>query len=306
MTGHVIAVGNMKGGVGKTAAVVALSQALAADAPGNRILVIDVDAQASASNCIAGDALHAGLIENGRTIDAFLEDLLLKEGAGKPIEHYVRAAVSRVMHKGNQLEIDLLAASPNLRGIERGLIHGLTRSGRDMAWIEREMCTILAGEIARLRQHYAYIVIDTAPGISLMTEALMRIADLVVVPVIPDYLSVLGLNAYRQNVWNSFADLDSRLPVPPRLPQVLISRFRVQMNMHARMVQHLREQAAAPNPAIALFAAKLPEAALVPAAIERTAIDFPLFLNLWGDLIPVLQSVVDEIKEALARPARGG
>lgn len=301
MRGSVIAVGNMKGGVGKTASVVALSQAIAADDRANDVLVIDVDAQASASFVIAGDALHTSLIESGKTVDTYLNNFFIAKSK-RPLAEFVQSGVSTVSHSGNQLRISLIPSSPNLRGVERGLIHVLTRTGRNMEQIEVAMCVLIGEQLESLRQRYTHILIDCAPGISLLTEASMRVADLVVVPTIPDYLSVLGLNAFRANVWTQMVEVGGKLPSPPRLPRVLISRFKSNVNMQNRMVASLRELAAGKAAEFRVLQAMIPEAQAVPAALERTATDYPLFLSLWGPVAPVLQSAVEEIREALASP----
>ena len=65
MPGTLIAVANMKGGVGTTTTVVSLAEALAADND-DFVLVVDLDPQASASLAIAGDEGLAKLITEGR------------------------------------------------------------------------------------------------------------------------------------------------------------------------------------------------------------------------------------------------
>ncbi len=93
MTAHVLAVVNMKGGVGKTATVVSVAETLAARGLGP-ILVIDVDTQASASYSLAGDEQLKELITSGKTIDQFLERRLLKnERCHSPISCGGRSAI---------------------------------------------------------------------------------------------------------------------------------------------------------------------------------------------------------------------
>jgi cellulose biosynthesis protein BcsQ len=83
MAGKLIAVANMKGGVGKTTTVVSLAEALAADNPSASILVIDLDPQASASVCLAGDDLLSEMITKNRTLEDFLELRLLAARPGE-------------------------------------------------------------------------------------------------------------------------------------------------------------------------------------------------------------------------------
>ncbi len=303
MSGRVIAVANMKGGVGKTATVVALSQALAAENPRNRILAVDTDAQASASFCLAGDELHTRLINRGLTIDAFLQEFLL-DRRERPLADFIRPNVSTVSHANAQLDISLLASSPRLRIVERNLIHALTRAGRDMAHIEREMCALMARELGELRERYDFILLDCAPGISLLTEAAIRVADLVIVPTIPDYLSVLGLNAFNRNVWKETVNGGQIRPRPPRLPHVLVTRRRANVGSHDLAVELLFNWAKARPPEFHVFATVIPETTQVPIALERTATHYPTFLGLWDRLVPKLQSLVREIMTALGSRQR--
>ncbi len=299
MSGRVIAVANMKGGVGKTVTVIALSQALCADNPAKKVCILDFDAQASASFCVAGDLIHTLLITSGKTVDAFLEDYWINEKTNGGLTSRVRNAVSTVAYRNQPFDISLIASSPDLRIVERALLYTLSRSGLNVAQIEAKLCRLISHEMESLQRNYDYLIIDCPPGISLLTEAAIRVADLVIVPTIPDYLSVLGLNAFKANAWDRLAAADGPLPPPKSMPHVLITRYRKDNREHLKNVNSLTTLAAERGQDFKLFKTKFPESVVVPRATERMANDVPLFMNLWSRLVPTLQDLCSEVLDAI-------
>lgn len=293
MSAKIIAVANMKGGVGKTATVVSLAEALAAS--GFRVLVIDLDAQANASICLAGDSLLATLMARKATIEGFLQDHLL--GSKKmTFAECIRGNISNVMHLNQQLAISLLPSSPELRNFEQKLIYDLTQSKMSWAEIVKGLSAVMSGQLTRARKTYDFILIDCAPGISVLTEVSIRLADLVIIPTIPDFLSTFGLQNFCVTLTaRGLADSGKK---GSKIPHVLITRRR-QVKIHAATAEILRNEATAEKPSFDIFTTEIPETVAVADALGQINA-FPIFSQKWGPVvIPLLADLVGEITEVL-------
>lgn len=196
MSGRILSIANSKGGVGKTTTCVSLAEAFAAE--GRRTLVIDLDMQANASMIVfgrSGDERLYEAIAQHRTITDYLDENFFGEEM-KRLSEFVIGRASDVTHLGRALDISLVAASPGLRRTERELIYELTSKGYSMRAIEAQVGKRLSQDLARLKGEYDIILCDCPPGISAMTEAVLAISDLLIVPTIPDFMSTLGLDLF--------------------------------------------------------------------------------------------------------------
>jgi cellulose biosynthesis protein BcsQ len=293
MSAKIIAVANMKGGVGKTATIVSLAEALAASR--YRTLVLDLDAQANASLCLAGDALLATLIARKATIEGFLDNNLLGKKT-MTIADCIRHNISNVSHLNQQLSISLLPSSPELRQFEYQLIYYLTQSKMSWSRIVESMSAVMTQQLSKLRKNFDFILIDCAPGISVLTEVSIRLADLIIIPTIADFLSTFGLQAFCATL--SSRGMAGELKKPTRRPHVLITRRR-QVNIHEQTIEKLRNEASAAKPAFDVFRTEIPETVAIAAALSQ--IDrFPIFSQKWGPVVvPLLSDLVREIGDTL-------
>jgi chromosome partitioning protein len=155
---EIIAVYNIKGGVGKTTTAVNLAYRSAAD--GWPTLIWDLDPQGAATYILRAEA-H---IEGGS------KQLIRGE-----------SDVAELATSTDHARLDLLPADFSYRRMDVHL-HRRKNSARRLLKLMRP-----------LQERYACLVLDCAPGMSLVSENVMHAADALVVPLVPSPLSVRTL-----------------------------------------------------------------------------------------------------------------
>lgn len=163
---NVIAIANQKGGVAKTTTTHNLGVALAAK--GKRVLLIDLDSQASLTISVGLEPL-----EVKRTI----VDVLRKDGIS------IDRCIERI---GERLHI--VTSIIDLAPMEMEL---LSRASREK---------ILDRALRPVRRRYDFILVDCPPQLSILTINALSCADGVIIPVKTDYLAYRGLTQLQDSI----------------------------------------------------------------------------------------------------------
>jgi chromosome partitioning protein len=181
MRGATIAIVNFKGGSTKTTTAFNLAQGLTLR--GRRVLICDLDPQAS-STTLTGLLPAAEVMEEQTAAPLFIPPL-----ANAPTD--LRYAVQQTYWDG----LDIIPAAPALFSAEIFLpIHS---RDPDIAWWD-----MLNRAIEPLRQEYDVIIFDTAPALSYLAVNAVIASDGLIMPVPPETLDFASSVAF----WNLLSE----------------------------------------------------------------------------------------------------
>lgn len=158
MGGRIVTFVNQKGGVGKTTTAVSLAVALARK--GQRVVLVDLDAQANATSALGVDA---------RNRPGVYEALLGEDDAVNLL-----VPVDEGLH--------LLPASAALAGAEVELVPMMARERR------------LEAALTPLKNSYDWVLIDCPPSLGLLTVNALTASESVIIPVQCEYMALEGLS----------------------------------------------------------------------------------------------------------------
>ena len=214
---QIISVINYKGGVGKTTVTANLAGELAYR--GKKVLLLDMDAQASLTFSFVSPDYWKNNLEKSKTIKKWF-DCIVDGEAMAPISSLIirpEEVNSFARAEENGGVVDLIASHLGLINVDLELATLL--GGANMDQTRKKYIKVhgkLRSEIQNVASNeYDVVLIDCPPNFNIVTKNALVASDKILIPAKPDYLSTLGIDYLCRSVrdlikeFNGFAKDDA-------------------------------------------------------------------------------------------------
>lgn len=186
------AIANRKGGVGKSTITVMLAHALAVWG-GKRVLILDLDSQCNTSLILLGGQGWNDARKAERTIADYFFDLF-DGNAPKPKDYVVHAAGDVATANGKPPVISILPGSLLLEDVQGELYLRQAKESRDPDVVANRVRGRIEMLLRKFESSFDVVLLDCPPGLSFAALAALKVADRVLVPFRPDYVSELAVD----------------------------------------------------------------------------------------------------------------
>ncbi|MCW6653544.1 AAA family ATPase [Aerococcaceae bacterium NML191292] len=201
--GKMIAIGNQKGGVGKTTTTVNLGAALAAE--GKKVLIIDSDSQGNATSGLGVERPHS---------QNTLYEVLVDE---TPIQKCIVPTYRENLY--------VVPSNIQLAAVEGQLVGVANRENR------------LKNAVAPIRDEFDYILVDCPPSLGQLSINAFTASDTILIPVQCEYYALEGLS----QLLNTIRLVQRTYNKNFRIEGVLLTMLDARTNLGYEVVEEVRK-----------------------------------------------------------------
>ena len=201
----IVAVANFKGGVGKTSTAAHLAMSAALD--GYRVLVVDLDSQASITSIFGGvveDEWRTAFALIARDFAREIEAERGGDGLDETLTEALRIQSDHVIQRTHWPNVDLIGAQLNLYWAEFQIPVWRMTLRRWRLWDALMRFFETDGVLDR----YDVVIVDTPPALGYLTINALSAADILIVPLGASYLEFESTGRFFDMLYTTFASIE--------------------------------------------------------------------------------------------------